>query len=100
MTAGAALKDLARTIAQYAVHRASAARATKPFRPACCFERLLALHLGAVIFDKLGHRQPRLTLDSIHRHDGRLSLSATHPSKDTLSQHMRHAHVHCTKGER
>src|SRR3546814_3819174 len=89
MTAGAALKDLARTIAQYAVRRASAARATKPFRPACRFERLLALHLGAVIFDKLWHRQPRLKLDSIHRHDGHLSLSGNHHSTDTLSQRMR-----------
>ena len=69
MAAGGALKDFARAVTEYVVRGFRASRATKPLRPAGRLKSLLALCLGSVVLEKFRHRQPRLKLNSVHRHD-------------------------------
>ena len=90
-----ALKDLAYPVADNVVHRTGAARTTKTLRPAHHFQRLFALRLGSVVLEKLRHRQPRLKLDSVHRHDCHLRLFDGYHSITWQAHHMSQADECC-----
>lgn len=72
MPAGIALKDFVGASTQDAMRVMAAARTAKAVWPARFLKRLLALRFAPIAFEKLGHRQPRLKLNSIHCHDGAL----------------------------
>ncbi len=69
MSAGGALKDFASAVTNDAMCCSSASRAMEAFGPASRLKRFLALRLGSIALEKFRHRQSRLKLDSVHRHD-------------------------------
>src|SRR5690606_6360513 len=62
-------QNLAYTITYDIVSSTVTAWAVKPIRPTGNFQRLLALRLRTKALEKFQHRQSRLKLNSIHRHD-------------------------------
>ncbi len=68
MPTGLALKKRMGSSAHPAVGGPIAARTTKPGRPARVLQGRRALRLGTVAFEKCGHRQAGLKLNSVHCH--------------------------------
>ena len=64
-----ALKGFAAFTGQDAMSVVIALRAAKALWPTRLKQRRFALALSAKLFHKFGHRQPRLELHTIHRHD-------------------------------
>ena len=95
MAAGAALKDFTCAVTQNVMRRSFASGTTKSLWPACGLKRLLALPLGSIVLEKFRHRQPRLKLDSVHRHDRHLALVDGSHFTGRGAHHMSLADVHC-----
>ena len=73
MPARLALEQCVGSPTHPAASGAVAARAPKPRRPPRLFQRSLACPFSSVAVQKLGHRQSRLKLDSVHWHGAPLS---------------------------
>lgn len=69
VTTRAELKDLAQASTQNAVCHFAAARTEKVIRPTRLLRHCRTLRLATVLCEEIRHRQPRLKLDSIHRHN-------------------------------
>jgi hypothetical protein len=95
MSACVALKDLADTIAQNVMCCVTVSRASKTTRPAHGFKRVLALPFGSVVLQEFRHRQPRLKLNSIHRHYTSPRLFVGGDFTVSQAHHMSLADVHC-----
>lgn len=78
MPSGSALKQRVGTPPHPAVGDPIAARTTKPVRLARLLQCRSALGIVTVAFEKLGHRQPGLKLDSVHRHELNLNGNTVH----------------------
>lgn len=78
MPAGVALEQLAAACTYHTMGRATAARAAKAVRPARLHKRRVALGFHSVPREKVGHRQTRLKLNSVHCHEGILSLGTVY----------------------
>lgn len=70
------------------VSKTKTARAAKTFRPARLSQCSLALRLGPELLKEFRHRQPRLELDSIHRHRTTLRLVSEPTLRFGLAHHV------------
>jgi hypothetical protein len=77
MPTGIAMENLDASGVQDAVCSATAARATKAFRPTSSLQSSSAKCFGAKELEELRQRQAGLKLDSVHSHDAALTIDTS-----------------------